>query len=286
MTEQKKKEICEASGLSTEQMNTLMGTPNTVHEMNDKLFLYFEELEAVIEHNGERRFQIQNVNFDSLEEVLSIYKNDLEYTHDMAIDEFHDIFYEEEHRKMFSPFAITKEEITETWNRVKPMTAKEALTRYPNMEQRMIALRYIGAEGMIKELNAELLDEKTITKKQEETVFLGEGQPDHKKHKDASLWTKRIKEYDDTYKLYRIHTDEINSEDSGRANIEFEYIYICGMKDTSTDREYYIFVDPEVVEEEKDAIKAIASTLRVVDEEGNLSSPLSKEDYFALRSET
>lgn len=288
MNEDQINEIAESAEIPVEFLNDLMENPNEKKMHDDNKFVWHGELEVLIKFDGERKFRIRNTDFETLEEVLAIKKNDVEYTLEDAYREYHDSFYNEKNKDMYNPFALDKQEIKETWNSVEPMTAKEAIRNYPNMEQRMIALRWIGAEGLITDLDAEVLDTQTVHKVQEKTVYLGDGQPNPEQSRDPKLWEKREKEYDDTYTLYRIDSDEItgDAEDNSRRRIELDWVYICGMRDASTDRDYYIFIDPEVVEENEDAIEAIASTLRIVDGEGELSEPLSKEDYFKLQSET
>lgn len=283
MKTERKKELMQSTKLSEPQIDELINNPYELKNFNGTDFIFYEEGEdCIFEFDGEPQISVDEVIFSSLEEVFSIYKNNLEYTLKNALDDFVDIFDEEEHKRNFGAFAFDRDFVTKTWNETTVMTAKEALN-YDNMEQRMVALRYVGAEAMIKELGAELLDEQTICKKQEELVYLGEGKPSPVDRNPKNFET-HTKEYNDTYKLYRIKSDKIIKE-SSRNSIDAEYIYICGMKDTSTDREYYIFVSPDVGKGE-DAINAIASTLRIVNGDGKPSSPLSKKDYFALRSET
>lgn len=288
MNREQMEEIADSAEIPFDFLQELVENPNEKKMHGDNKFVWHGELEVLIKFDGEKKFRIRNTDFDTLEEVLSIKKNDVEYTLDDAIREYHDSFYNEKNKDMYNPFALDKDHIEEVWNSVEPMTAKEAIRNYPNMEHRMIALRWIGAEGLIEDLDAEILDTQTVHKEQEETVFLGDGDPSPENAKDPSLWEKRMKEYDDTYTLYRIDSDEIvgDAEDNSRRRIELDWVYVCGMKDASTDREYYIFIDPEVVQENEDAIEAIASTLRVVDGEGQLSDPLTKDDYFKLQSET
>ena len=273
-------EIAENAEIPVSFVQECVDNPDKKRIHGDKMYVYHGELGVFIEFD-EYKFSINSVNFDSLEEVLAIKKNDPEYTLEDAFRQYHDDFFNDQNKHLYNPFCLEKEEIERIFNSVEPITAKEALTKYnENAEKRMIALRWIGAEGLMKDLEAELVDSQTIIKKQEKTIFLGDGHPDpdNPKHKDPSLYRKEPVEYEDTYELYRIAGGQLDIRDQ-------EYIYICKMKDTSTDREYFLFVDSNVEGATEDAISAIASTLRTVDENGNLGNPLSKEDYFNLRSE-
>ena len=56
-----------------------------------------------------------------------------------------------------------------------------------------------------------------------------------------------------------------------------EDVFLVKCKDTSTDRIYHIYVDPNISGATTDAISAIASTMRTSD-----GKPLTKEQYIDL----
>lgn len=135
------------------------------------------------------------------------------------------------------------------------MTVNEALA-LQNAEQRMIALTVFSPDEFIAEVNAELLDEQTISKRQ-------------------TRWDETLRPYqviyEDTYSLYKISAFELGLENISRASC----IYFVKCRCTSTSKIYYLYV-PESVAELGDAIEAIAWTYRF---DGN---PLNKEQYLNL----
>ena len=59
-----------------------------------------------------------------------------------------------------SPF----KEIEDFWNEIEPLTFKEIITTFNNLEQRRIALSYLGLENLSKEINSKLVSTETISK--------------------------------------------------------------------------------------------------------------------------
>lgn len=286
MDKQKKEYVLNSTGLTKSELNTLLDNPYEKYMFSNKEFLYFEEDDIVVEFPKEDENMgviLENVSFPSLEEVIAIQKNDLEYTFNHALKDYIHIFDDEEEERKFKHFVISVEELKRVWESTEPMGAKRAL-RYNNMERRMVALRYIGAQGLINELGGYMIDRQTVRKKQKKVIYKGKDQRDKIRDRNPDNYETIDVEYEDTYTLYRIEVDKIVTRPRF-LNFEQQYIYVCSMKDTSTERQYYIFVDPEYGEKE-DAILAISSTLRTVGDDGKISQPLSKQEYLKLKSET
>jgi 4-hydroxy-L-threonine phosphate dehydrogenase PdxA len=55
-------------------------------------------------------------------------------------------------------------EIEEFWNDIEPLTFKEIITVFKNVEQRRIGLLYLGLENLSKEIKSTLVSSETISK--------------------------------------------------------------------------------------------------------------------------
>lgn len=135
-------------------------------------------------------------------------------------------------------------------NNMSPFTVKEALD-IQNAEQRMIALKGFTPEEVAQEGGFQLLGEETLTKKQLRWTIDEEGN-----------MTEAEVEFTDTYTLYKGEFDT-------RAGKSVFGVVKC--KDTSTDREYWLYVDITTKRDSnnasidwiKDPIEAIASTIKM-----------------------
>jgi len=121
--------------------------------------------------------------------------------------------------------------LEDIWEDIIPITFKEIATEIQNIEQRRIAVGCLGLENIYKEVNPTLIKSETISK---ETFWVGE---------NGELIEKKFK---DTYELY-----QVNGNDWGEG-AEFgwrkpENVHFVKCKDTSTDREYFIWVDAQSV---------------------------------------
>jgi len=121
--------------------------------------------------------------------------------------------------------------LEDIWEDIVPITFKEIATEIQNIEQRRIAVGCLGLENIYKEVNPTLIKSETISK---ETFWVGE---------NGELIEKKFK---DTYELY-----QVNGNDWGEG-AEFgwrkpENVHFVKCKDTSTDREYFIWVDAQSV---------------------------------------
>lgn len=117
--------------------------------------------------------------------------------------------------------------LADFWNDIVPATFTD-IAQLPNLEQRRIGIGALGLDRLISEVNPILLDRKTLTKS---TTWVNE---------NGELHTF---EYDDTYELYRVK-GEVFSKGLSR-NMEDSFYVKC--KDTSTDREYLIWIEPQSV---------------------------------------
>lgn len=111
--------------------------------------------------------------------------------------------------------------LPEIWNEIVPITFKEIASSLSNIEQRRIAISALGIQNLVKEVKPKMIGSETLKKI---TTFVTP---------KGELVTKNFK---DTYKLYEVEGSALGLNDRNHYN----YIE-C--KDTSTDREYLIWID-------------------------------------------
>lgn len=185
-------------------------------------------------------YYFRKIKFEKLEVLLRLYKKQ-----GKSLMHVLSLFTQEENRRF----------IQTQYDELTAMTVGEALA-LPNAEQRMIALTVFDPEEFIAAINAELLNEQSISKKQ-------------------IRWNEALQPYEhnytDTYSLYKISAFELGLENIART----PSIYFVKCRCTSTDKIYYLYV-PESVAESGDAIEAIAWTYRFD------GKPLSKAQYLNL----
>ena len=117
------------------------------------------------------------------------------------------------------------DEMQDFWEQVQPLNFKD-IAQIPNLEQRRIALLFLGLDRLVKEVNPELISSKTIKKN---TTWVTE-QGELVEHK-----------FDDTYELYKVKGEYFGDTTNHWQRINDAYYVKC--KDTSTDREYLIWID-------------------------------------------
>jgi len=116
-------------------------------------------------------------------------------------------------------------ELEDIWDNIEPFTFSE-ISLLENIEQRRVGITCLGIERLVKEINPKLLDKQTIKK---ETSWVNDdGQLEHIK-------------FNDTYELYQVDGEILSKGIKGWGKIPDSY-YVK-FKDTSTDREYMIWVD-------------------------------------------
>jgi hypothetical protein len=122
-----------------------------------------------------------------------------------------------------SPF----EELSDIWDNIIPLTFSE-IAQIENIEHRRMAINYFGMDKLIKEVKPKLINQKTLKKK--------------------STWINKngIEEtinFIDTYELYEVSGEKLFAGAKNNWNTRTESVYYVKCKDTSTDREYLIWVD-------------------------------------------
>lgn len=190
-------------------------------------------------------YYFKKIKFEKLDVVLRLYKK-----MNKSLEEVLSQFSNSQNRNF----------ILMNYDDISEMTVSDALA-LQNAEQRMIALTVFTPEEIVENINAELLDEQKIHKKQ---------------LRWKSDLTPYYYEYYDVYALYKISAFELGLENIART----PSIYFVKCSCTSTSKVYYLYV-PEAVAAQNDAIVAIAWTFRFNNQ------PLSKEQYLHfIKSET
>jgi len=117
--------------------------------------------------------------------------------------------------------------LEDKWDSIIPITFKE-IAEIQNTELRRIAFKRFGLERLINEVNPVLVDNQTINKT---TTWINESGIEETIH------------FADTYELYKVN-GEILFPNQRWGN---EDVYYIKCKDTSTDRDYLIWVNPNGV---------------------------------------
>lgn len=169
-------------------------------------------------------------------------------------------------------------ELEDIWNDIVPLTFKE-IAKLENLEQRRVGIVCLGLERLTKEVNPTLLNKKTVNKK---TTWI---------NKDGVVETKNFK---DTYELYEVSGEYFN-EGMKNSWQKMENSYFVKCKDTSTDRDYLIWVDLRSVGMtngqdswnfkvgEVNAIQAIAWTIQTTVKEGNIEKMIRQGDCVLIK---
>lgn len=167
------------------------------------------------------------------------------------------------------------------WNEIVPASFSD-IAKLPNLEQRRIGINALGLDRLVKEVNPTLLNSTTLKKS---TTWVNE---------NGELVTN---EYNDTYELFEVN-GEVFSQDLENNFQKMANSYYVKCKDTSTDREYLIWVDIASVfrtnnpnswygankdNEKITAVMAIAWTLTTNIELGSIEKILRQGDCILIK---
>jgi len=121
------------------------------------------------------------------------------------------------------------EQLEDIWNDIVPMSFKE-IAKLPNLEQRRVGVLCLGLERLASEVQPKLLSKKTLKKS---TTWVDV---------NGNFVTTK---FNDTYELYEVSGEYFNEGLQGWNKME--NAYFVKLKDTSTDRTYFIWVEPRSV---------------------------------------
>lgn len=119
-------------------------------------------------------------------------------------------------------------ELEEFWGDIKPMGFKE-IAQMENLEKRRVGIVCLGLERLVKEVNPRLVQSRTVDK---QTTYID---------REGRLVKQK---FADTYALYEVAGATFGKNRWGGTMND---TYFVKFKDTSTDREYMIWVDPRSV---------------------------------------
>lgn len=120
--------------------------------------------------------------------------------------------------------------LQDIWDDIEPMTFKEVLKSFKNVEERRIAIGCVGITNIANEINPKLVKKETLKK---QTTWV---------KPDGEIVTKK---FNDTYELYKVEGKQL-LEGTDR-NWGIDDVYFLKFKDTSTDREYMLWIDRDSV---------------------------------------
>ena len=123
-------------------------------------------------------------------------------------------------------------DLQDIWEDIVPMTFKEIATTLKNIEQRRVAIQCLGLEKLTAEVEPVLINTKSI-KKTTDWV-----------NQEGEIVTKK---FTDTYELYKVKGEMINQGIEGNRWEKLNDVHFVKCKDTSTDRDYFIWVDAQSV---------------------------------------
>jgi hypothetical protein len=114
--------------------------------------------------------------------------------------------------------------LEDIWDSIEPITFKE-IAEITNTELRRVAFKRFGLERLISEVNPVLVDSQTISKT---TTWINEN------------GIEETITFSDTYELYKVEGSVLFPNERWR---RVEDVYYIKCKDTSTEREYLIWVN-------------------------------------------
>lgn len=123
-------------------------------------------------------------------------------------------------------------DLQDIWEDIVPMTFKEIATTLKNIEHRRVAIQCLGLERLTKEVEPVLIDKKSIKKT---TAWVNQ---------EGELVRNK---FTDTYELYKVKGEMINQGIEGNRWEKLNDVHFVKCKDTSTDRDYFIWVDAQSV---------------------------------------
>lgn len=171
-------------------------------------------------------------------------------------------------------------ELAEFWADIKPLTFVE-IAQLPNLEERRVGINCLGLERLVKEINPKLISKETIKKT---TTWLDA---------DGKIVGHQ---FADTYELFEVD-GAIFSKGLPNSWQKMENAYYIRCKDTSTDREYLIWVDVQSVYQTNsegnrswgfdikkvNAIQCIAWTIQTDVPKGNIEKILRQGDCILIK---
>lgn len=169
-------------------------------------------------------------------------------------------------------------ELEEFWADIKPLTFAE-IAKLPNLEERRVGINCLGLDRLVAEIKPKLINSQTIKKT---TTWVGED----------GLQVKH--QFADTYELFEVDGSIFSEGLQSWQKMQNAHYIRC--KDTSTDREYLIWVDVESVfrtnnergwlrdiKNQINAIDCISWTIQTDVPMGNIEKILRQGDCILIK---
>jgi hypothetical protein len=182
---------------------------------------------------------------------------------------------------------FAEDKLGDMWEDIQPYTFKEIAQTFSNIEERRIAIGCLGIEEIAKQVNPKLVCKQTL--KKTTTWINSKGQIE-------------TIDFEDTYELYRVKADVLNGTQERKwlgFNTDLSFVKF---KDTSTDREYFIWIDAQEVYSTNDTrednrwysssddyvsminpIQAIAWTIQTQVPKGNIDKIVRQGDCILIK---
>jgi len=171
------------------------------------------------------------------------------------------------------------DQLADIWDDIVPLTFKE-IAQLQNLEQRRVGMLCLGLERLASEVNPILIDRKTLKKS---TTWVNE---------KGELVEHR---FNDTYELYKVDGSYFNKGVQDWQKMSDSYFVKC--KDTSTDRTYFIWIEPQSVYQTNEqngswynfdikkvnAIQCIAWTIQTNVPQGNIEKIIRQGDCILIK---
>lgn len=162
------------------------------------------------------------------------------------------------------------EEIKDIWNDIPELTFKE-IGELQNLEERRIAFLYFGIERLLSSVNSQLVDKQELDKETEWITADGK---------------KETLKYKAVYELYKIDPSYFKTYRVTPA----DNFYFIKVKDTSTDREYIIWIDKNHIVrniskyiDDISALDAVAWTIRTRVPEGKIEKIIRQGEVLMFK---
>jgi len=186
------------------------------------------------------------------------------------------------------------DELSDIWDEIVPFTFQD-IHNLTNIEQRRVAIKILGLERLASQVNPKLVDKQTIDKT---TTWI------NREGKEETL------SFQDTYELYEVNagdlyrgSTDVNGWNSlldrrGIVRLLDRKVHYVKFKDTSTDREYMIWVDTRSVyntnhpetpvwstpaDAKVTAVEAIAWTIQTDLPEGQIEKIIRQGDCILIK---
>ena len=177
------------------------------------------------------------------------------------------------------------EELADFWDEIIPFTFQD-IHHLTNIEQRRVAIKILGLERLADQVNPILVDKQTIDKT---TTWI------NREGKQETI------SFQDTYELYEVNAGDLyrgSTDVNGWNRMQDRKVHYVKFKDTSTDREYMIWVDTRSVFNtnhpetpvwsipqsiQVNAIEAIAWTIQTDVPDGQIDKIIRQGDCILIK---